>query len=151
MFLINSWQENFHCGPACAGQALSLTYGRFFAEFLEDLGDGVVAYLDEDVLNLLLTDEDESVSVAVQTQFAVQTLFVIAKQISQEMTAGNKELQELNPESGALRFIMRMADECKVDANDLLELALKNESKLQAMIESRFGLATKLQKLLKGN
>lgn len=118
---------------------------------LEDLGDGVVAYLDEDVLNLLLTDEDESVSVAVQTQFAVQTLFVIAKQISQEMTAGNKELQELNPESGALRFIMRMADECKVDANDLLELALKNESKLQAMIESRFGLATKLQKLLKGN
>ena len=37
MFLINSCQGIFRCGPACAGQALSLTYGRFFAEFLEDL------------------------------------------------------------------------------------------------------------------
>ena len=37
VFLVNSWQENFNCGPACAGQALSLTYGRFFAEFLEDI------------------------------------------------------------------------------------------------------------------
>jgi hypothetical protein len=37
------------------------------------------------------------------------------------------------------------------DANDLLELALKNESKFQSIIESRFGLAAKVQKLLKGN
>jgi hypothetical protein len=53
VFLVNSWQKIFRCGPAphstfevrirasnseCgAGQALSLTYGRFFAEFLEDL------------------------------------------------------------------------------------------------------------------
>ena len=38
MFLVNSWQEIFRCGPnIAAGQALSLTYGRFFAEFLEDL------------------------------------------------------------------------------------------------------------------
>ena len=37
MFLVNSCQENFHCGPSCEGQALSLTYGRFFAEFLEDI------------------------------------------------------------------------------------------------------------------
>ena len=37
VFLINSWQENFNCGPSCEGQALSLTYGRFFAEFLEDI------------------------------------------------------------------------------------------------------------------
>lgn len=37
MFLVNSWQKIFRCGPSCEGQALSLTYGRFFAEFLEDL------------------------------------------------------------------------------------------------------------------
>ena len=38
MFLVNSWQEIFRCGPnIAAGQALSLTYGRFFAEFLEDI------------------------------------------------------------------------------------------------------------------
>ena len=41
MFLINSCQENFHCGRVkslrSTRQALSLTYGRFFAEFLEDI------------------------------------------------------------------------------------------------------------------
>ena len=37
MFLINSRQGYFRCGPACAGQALFRSYGRFFAEFLEDL------------------------------------------------------------------------------------------------------------------
>ena len=39
VFLINSWQENFNCGPhSCeCGQALLLTYGRLFAEFLEDI------------------------------------------------------------------------------------------------------------------
>ena len=38
VFLVNSWQENFNCGPDfTSGQALSLTYGRFFAEFLEDI------------------------------------------------------------------------------------------------------------------
>jgi hypothetical protein len=118
---------------------------------LEDLGDGVVAYLDEDVLNLLLTDESESVSIAIQTQFAVQTLFTIGKRISQELTDANRELQELASGSGALRFVMRISEECKIDANDLLEIALKNESKFQSIIESRFGLAAKVQKLLKGN
>lgn len=118
---------------------------------LEDLGDGVIAYLDEDVLNLLLTDESESVSIAIQTQFAVQTLFTIGKQIAQELEVENRELQELSPESGALRFIMRISEECKTDANDLLELAIKNESKFQSLIESRFSLATKIQNLLKGN
>ena len=34
MFLLNSRQRYFSCGPACAGQALSRSYGRFFAEFL---------------------------------------------------------------------------------------------------------------------
>jgi hypothetical protein len=37
MFLVNSRQGVFRCGPHYCGQALSLTYGRFFAEFLEDL------------------------------------------------------------------------------------------------------------------
>jgi len=37
VFLINSRQAYFSCGPSCEGQALLLTYGRFFAEFLEDL------------------------------------------------------------------------------------------------------------------
>lgn len=118
---------------------------------LEDLGDAVVAYLDEDVLNLLLTNESEIMSIAIQTQFAVQTLFVIAKEISKEMNSSDVQLQDINPESGALRFIMRMSEECKIDANDLLEFALKNESVLSAHLESRFGLASKIQKLLKGN
>ena len=118
---------------------------------LEDLGDAVVVYLDEDVLNLLLTDESESISIAIQTQFAVQTLLTIGKQISRELKDENRELQELSPESGALRFIMRISEDCKIDANDLLELALKNEPKFQSLIESRFSLASKVQKLLKGN
>ena len=37
MFLINSRQGYFNCAPPCGREALSLTYGRFFAEFLEDL------------------------------------------------------------------------------------------------------------------
>ena len=39
MFLINSRQEIFRCGPPPEGfgQALSRSYGRFFAEFLKDL------------------------------------------------------------------------------------------------------------------
>ena len=37
MFLVNSRQRNFRCGSTCVEQALSLSYGRFFAEFLEDL------------------------------------------------------------------------------------------------------------------
>ena len=36
VFLINSCQRNFRCGPHCCGQALSRSYGCFFAEFLED-------------------------------------------------------------------------------------------------------------------
>ena len=36
MFLINSRQRYFRCGPTCVGQALLLTYGRFFAEFLNE-------------------------------------------------------------------------------------------------------------------
>ena len=39
MFLLNSRQEIFRCGPSPEGlgQALSRSYGRFFAEFLKDL------------------------------------------------------------------------------------------------------------------
>ena len=36
VFLINSRLGFFSCGPHCCGQALLLTYGRYFAEFLED-------------------------------------------------------------------------------------------------------------------
>ena len=36
MFLVNSRQGYFRCGPACAGQAFLRTYGRFFAEFLNE-------------------------------------------------------------------------------------------------------------------
>ena len=34
MFLVNSRQGYFRCGPNCLGQALFRRYGRFFAEFL---------------------------------------------------------------------------------------------------------------------
>ena len=39
MFLLNSRQEIFRCGLSPEGlrQALSRSYGRFFAEFLKDL------------------------------------------------------------------------------------------------------------------
>ncbi len=37
MFLINSRQGFFSCGPTCVGQALYRRYGRFFAEFLGDI------------------------------------------------------------------------------------------------------------------
>lgn len=46
MFLVNSWQEIFRCGLPCGRQALSLTYGRFFAEFLEDLSLVRLSLLD---------------------------------------------------------------------------------------------------------
>ena len=36
MFLLNSRQKNFSCGPSCEGQTLSQSYGRFFAEFLNE-------------------------------------------------------------------------------------------------------------------
>jgi len=36
VFLVNSCQGDFRCGSSCEEQALSLTYGRFFAEFLKD-------------------------------------------------------------------------------------------------------------------
>ena len=36
MFLVNSCQGDFRCGPSCEGQAISLTYGRLYAEFLKD-------------------------------------------------------------------------------------------------------------------
>ncbi len=36
MFLVNSRQRDFRCGPTCVGQALYRRYGRFFAEFLKD-------------------------------------------------------------------------------------------------------------------
>ena len=46
MFLVNSWQKIFSCGPSCEGQALLRTYGRFFAEFLEDLSLVRLSLLD---------------------------------------------------------------------------------------------------------
>ena len=118
---------------------------------VEDLGDAVITYLDEDVLNLLLTDDTESISIALQTQFAVYTIFTIGKQIASELISNNKELQDLGTDCGALRFLMHLSSECKIDANDLIEIAIKNEAKFQSIIESRFGLAGKFQKLLKGN
>lgn len=36
VFLINSWQEYFHCAPSYEGEALFRSYGCFFAEFLGD-------------------------------------------------------------------------------------------------------------------
>lgn len=49
MFLVNSRQEIFRCGPRypkICGQTLSLSYGRFFAEFLEDLSLVRLSLLD---------------------------------------------------------------------------------------------------------
>lgn len=49
MFLLNSRQEIFRCGPSYPkidGQTLSLSYGRFFAEFLEDLSLVRLSLLD---------------------------------------------------------------------------------------------------------
>ena len=46
MFLVNSWQKIFRCGLPCGRQALSLTYGSFFAEFLEDLSLVRLSLLD---------------------------------------------------------------------------------------------------------
>ena len=37
MFLVNSRQGYFRCGQYCYWQALFRGYGRFFAEFLEDI------------------------------------------------------------------------------------------------------------------
>ena len=37
MFLVNSRLGNFNCDLSCERRTLSLSYGRFFAEFLEDL------------------------------------------------------------------------------------------------------------------
>lgn len=36
VFLVNSRQRDFSCGPTEVGQALSRSYGRFFAEFLNE-------------------------------------------------------------------------------------------------------------------
>ena len=36
MFLVNSRQRYFRCGLDCSRQILSLTYDRFFAEFLNE-------------------------------------------------------------------------------------------------------------------
>ena len=49
MFLLNSRQEIFRCGPnrpKTLGQTLSRSYGRFFAEFLEDLSLVRLSLLD---------------------------------------------------------------------------------------------------------
>lgn len=48
MFLLNSRQEIFRCGPYPEGfgRTLSLSYGRFFAEFLEDLSLVRLSLLD---------------------------------------------------------------------------------------------------------
>jgi hypothetical protein len=117
---------------------------------LDDLGSAITAYLDEDVLNLLLSNESDSTSEAVQTQFAIQTLFAITQAISLEMDSQQCELQDLSSDSAALNFIMRLSEECKVDANDVLEQALRNQSSLTSLIESKFNYAKKIGKLLKG-
>ena len=117
---------------------------------LDDLGSGITAYLDEDVLNLLLTNESDSSSEAVQIQFAVQTLFTITLAIASEMKDSQYQLQDLSSESAALNFIMRLSEECKIDANEVLDLANKNQSSLLALIESKFNYAKKIGKLLKG-
>ena len=36
VFLVNSRQRNFNCGPADAGQVLLQAYDRFIAEFLNE-------------------------------------------------------------------------------------------------------------------
>ena len=48
MFLLNSRQEIFRCGPYPEGfgRTLSLSYGRYFAEFLEDLSLVRLSLLD---------------------------------------------------------------------------------------------------------
>jgi hypothetical protein len=48
VFLLNSRQEIFRCGllPEGSRRALSLSYGRYFAEFLEDLSLVRLSLLD---------------------------------------------------------------------------------------------------------
>jgi hypothetical protein len=46
VFLINSCQAYFSCGPSCEGQALFRSYGRFFAEFLGDFSPVRLALLE---------------------------------------------------------------------------------------------------------
>jgi hypothetical protein len=47
VFLINSCQGYFRCGPYYYGQALFRSYGCFFAEFLEDLSLVRLGLLDQ--------------------------------------------------------------------------------------------------------
>ena len=47
MFLVNSRQGIIRCGSPCGEQALSRSYGRFFAEFLEDLSLVRLGLLDQ--------------------------------------------------------------------------------------------------------
>ena len=46
VFLVNSRQRNFSCGLHCWRQTLFRSYGRFFAEFLEDLSLVRLSLLD---------------------------------------------------------------------------------------------------------
>lgn len=118
---------------------------------LEDLSDGVIVYLDEDVLNLLLTDESDSMAKAIQTQLAVNTISTIAQYIGNELKADGSTIGELGEDVGASRFVYKLASNCKIDSNELMEMAVKNSNHLVSLIESQFNLANLVEHLLKDN
>lgn len=118
---------------------------------LEDLSDGVRVYLDEDVLNLLLTDESDSIAMAVQAQLAVSAIASITQYIGNELKSDGSTIGDLSEDVGASRFIYKLASNCKIDPNELVEMSVKNSNLLVSLIESQFNLASSIERLLKDN
>lgn len=161
-FKIKPQESNSSFSPLPLNKAIREKYGLKVGTYsyieiqddlvlLDDLSSGITAYLDEDVLNLLLRDEKDSVSEALQTQFAIQTLYSICKEISNEMSQKQIDTSDLGSESAALHFIHKLSSEFKLDSNQLLEIANNDSSMLLSLFESNFAFAKKIEKLLKDN
>lgn len=132
-------------------KAGTYTYIDFSEDILssEELNDSITFYLDEDVLNLLLTDETDKLAVALQFQLAVQTISSIIAFLSNQLKAEGLEFSDLNPESGAARFINKVALDCQTNVNELIERARVDIAYLNSLIESRFKLSSVIEKALK--
>ena len=127
------------------------TYVDFSEDILtaEELNDSITFYLDEDVLNLLLTDESDKLAVALQFQLAVQAISSIVIFLSNQLRNEGQEITDLNPDSGASRFLNKVAVDCNVNVYELIERGQKDIAYLQALIESRFKMSSVIERALK--
>lgn len=115
----------------------------------ENIGDAIHVYVDEQVLNLLLANPTDLISMQMQIDLAVAATTDIATTIAGGIAKqGHVDPADLDGHSGAKTFIENLAVTLNISTSDALNLALDGFL-LRPRLEDAFNLRTTTLNMLK--